>query len=62
MERRARRVPEHGGASVDPSIGQLVASIRSGEYDADASLYDALAETVETAASIWKPAKSAPAS
>jgi Domain of unknown function (DUF6285) len=55
------RVPGDGGAPVDASIGRLVASIRSGEHDADAALHEALAETVEIAASIWKPARSAPA-
>jgi Domain of unknown function (DUF6285) len=55
------RVPGNGAASVEASIARLVASIRLGAHDADAALYDALAETVEIAASIWRPAKSAPA-
>jgi hypothetical protein len=55
------RVPAAGSASVDASMGRLVALIRAGDHDADAALYDALAETVEIAASIWKPGRSAPA-
>ena len=56
------RVPGSGGTPADASIRELVGSIRSGEHDADAALFDALTETVEIAASIWKPPRSAPAS
>jgi hypothetical protein len=54
------RVPGNGGESAEASIGRLVASIRSGKHDADIALFDALTETVEVAASIWKPARSVP--
>ena len=56
------RVPGNGGAPADASIRRLVGLIRSGEHDGDIALYNALAETVEIAASIWKPARSVPAS
>ena len=55
------RVPGHGGAPADASIQRLVGSIREGKHDADAAIFDALAETVEIAASIWKPTRPAPA-
>jgi hypothetical protein len=55
------RVPGNRGAPADASIRWLVGSIRSGEHDADSALFDALAETVEIAASIWKPTRSVPA-
>jgi hypothetical protein len=38
-------------------IGSLIQSLRSGERDGDAALYDALRETVDVAADIWKPTK-----
>src|SRR5580692_8567709 len=43
--------------SMDALIGNLIQSLRSGELDGDAALYDSLRETVEVAADIWKPTK-----
>jgi len=51
---------DDGSACPDAKLVRLVKSIRLGEFDADVALYNALAETVEIAASIWKPARSAP--
>ena len=43
--------------SIDTLIASLTQSLRSGERDGDATLYDAIRETVEVAAGIWKPTK-----
>jgi Domain of unknown function (DUF6285) len=51
---RADRDESH---SMDALIGSLIQSLRSGERDGDAALYDALRETVDVAADIWKPTK-----
>jgi hypothetical protein len=54
------RVANDPNASPDAKLVRLVKSIRSGQFDANSAFYDALMETVEVAARIWKPAKSLP--
>lgn len=44
-------------ASTEAAIAELVNSVRTGRFDADVSLYEALTGSVEVAAAIWKPAK-----
>ena len=46
-------------ASTEAAIAELVKSLRTGRCDADVSLYEALKDSVEIAAAIWKPGPSA---
>ena len=55
--RALARVGEQNGADLHSSVTQLVKSLRSGAHDADRELHEALLETAEVAAGIWKPVK-----
>lgn len=52
------QVMRQGSSRAEASLDQLVQSIRAGRHDGDATLYNALVETADVAASIWKPGKS----
>jgi hypothetical protein len=44
------------GETGDDPLAALVAAIRAGAHDGDATLYAALRDTTNVAAEIWKPA------